>query len=116
MKDRFKILRKTLKLSQNEIGEKLGVTRSAISRLESGDINFTEQMTKSICREFNVDYIWLTTGKGEMFADLPETIIDELCIQYDLDEDDRKIITEYIKLDKNVRNALKQYIKNVFSN
>ena len=26
-------------------------------------------MTKSICREFNVDYIWLTTGDKEMFLD-----------------------------------------------
>lgn len=98
------------------MGEKLGVTRSAISRLESGDVNFTEQMIKSVCREFNVDYIWFTAGKGEMFIDLPETIIDELCMQYELDEDDRKLITEYIKLDKNVRSAIKQYIKNVFSN
>lgn len=27
-----------------------------------------EPIIKLICREFNVDYIWLTTGIGEMFA------------------------------------------------
>ena len=26
-------------------------------------------MTKSICREFHVDYIWLTSGEGEMFVE-----------------------------------------------
>ena len=116
MKNRFKQIRKTLNMSQEEMGKKIGVTRSAISRLESGDINFTEQMIKSVCREFNVDYMWFTTGVGDMFIDFPETIIDELCTEYDLDDDDRKIIEEYIKLDKNTRNAIKQYIKNVFKN
>lgn len=116
MNKRLTELRKSLNLSMEDFGKRLGVGRSTISRLESGSNNLTEQMIKSICREYNVDYMWLTTGKGEMFIDLPETIIDELCMQYELDEDDRKLITEYIKLDKKVRSAIKQYIKNVSSN
>ena len=116
MNKRLTELRKSLNLSMEDFGKRLGVGRSTISRLESGSNNLTEQMIKSICREYNVDYMWLTTGKGEMFIDLPETIIDELCMQYELDEDDRKLITEYIKLDKKIRSAIKQYIKNVSSN
>ena len=69
LRERLTELRKTLDLSMEEFGKKVGVTRSTISRLEAGSNNFTEQMIKSICREFNVDYIWFTTGEGEMFIE-----------------------------------------------
>lgn len=67
--ERIKKLRETLGLTLESFGEKVGVTRGAISNLEKGNRNLTEQMTKAICREFGVDYIWLTTGKGKMFPD-----------------------------------------------
>ena len=67
--ERIKKLRETLGLTLESFGEKVGVTRGAISNLEKGNRNLTEQMTKAICREFGVDYIWLTTGEGEMFPD-----------------------------------------------
>ena len=49
-----------------------------------------------------------------MFDDLPQTILDELCIQYDCDELDRSLIEEYLKLDATSRKVLKDYIRNVF--
>ena len=70
MNERIKQLRKELKLSQDEFGKRIGVGKSAVSLLESGRNNLTEQMIKSICREYNVDYFWLTTGQGEMFTDI----------------------------------------------
>lgn len=36
--------------------------------MTQGERGLTEQMTKSICREFGVDYIWLTTGDKEIQA------------------------------------------------
>jgi hypothetical protein len=67
--ERVKEVRKTLGLTLEKFGEKIGVTKTAISRIEKSERNLTEQMTKSICREFNVDYIWLTTGEGKMFIE-----------------------------------------------
>lgn len=69
MNNRLRELRKYLNLSQEEFGKRLGITGGGISKLEKGERNFTEQMIKSICREFNVDYHWLTTGEGEMFVE-----------------------------------------------
>lgn len=67
--ERIKKLRETLGLTLESFGEKVGVTRGAISNLEKCNRNLTDQMKKAICREFGVDYIWLTTGEGEMFPD-----------------------------------------------
>lgn len=35
-----------------------------------------EQTLKSICREFNVEYIWLTEGIGEIFSESDDAILD----------------------------------------
>ena len=76
--DRVKILRKELGLTLEKFGERLGVGKTAISGIETGRRNLTEQMRKSICREFNVDYIWLTTGEGEMFKDSDDTFLERI--------------------------------------
>lgn len=78
MNERLKLLRKTLKLSQDAFAERIGMKGSSISLLESGGRNITEQVIKSICREFNVDYIWLTTGDGEMFVDIDDDFIERI--------------------------------------
>ncbi len=62
------LLRKALKLSQEKFGEKLGVGKTAISKIENNENNLTDTMAKLICREYNADYHWLMTGEGEMFS------------------------------------------------
>ena len=64
MNERLKKIRKSLSLSQEAFGAKLGVTGPGISKIESGDRNLTEQMTLSVIREFNVNENWLRTGEG----------------------------------------------------
>ena len=48
----------------------IGVGKSAISKIERGENNLSEQMFKSICREWNVNEEWLRTGEGEMFVEM----------------------------------------------
>ena len=67
MKERVKELRKKLGLTLEKFGEKLGVTKQTVSRIENGVNSLTDQMFKSICREFNVNEHWLRTGEGDMF-------------------------------------------------
>lgn len=76
--ERIKEVRNSLGLTLEKFGEKLGVTKTAISRIEKGERSLTEQMTKSICREFSVDYIWLTTGEGEMFVETDDDFIERI--------------------------------------
>ncbi len=74
--ERLRELRKELGISQEELGNKLGVTRAAISRLESGERKITEQMILAIIRTFNVNEDWLRTGKDDMFVQMDRA--DEL--------------------------------------
>lgn len=67
--ERVKEIRKSLGLTLEKFGERLGVKKNAISAIENGRNSLTDQMTKAICREFGVDCIWLTTGEGEMFIE-----------------------------------------------
>lgn len=70
--ERVKVLRATLHLSQEAFGKRLGVTGTAVSRMESGDRDVTEQMKLAIIREFNVREEWLRNGTGEMFNELSQ--------------------------------------------
>lgn len=91
--ERIKEVRNSLDLSQDAFAERIGVKGSSISLLESGRRNITEQVIKSICREFNVDYGWLTTGSGEMFVDSDEDFLARVdAILVDENEDRRNMI------------------------
>lgn len=108
--ERINKIRKSLNLTLEKFGQKVGVGKTAISKIEKGDVNLTDQMAKSICREFNVNYDYLMYGEGEMFSDLPKTVLDELCRQYDLDAFDRALVETYIELSKGEKEAVKEKV------
>ena len=70
--ERVKEVRKSLNLTMEQFGNKRGVTKVAISNIEKEKRNLTEQMSRAICREFNVSEEWLKTGEGEMYQQLSE--------------------------------------------
>lgn len=65
--DRIKLIRKDAGLTLEKFGERLGVGKTAISKLENNERSLTDQMAKSIYREYGVNEEWLKTGEGEMF-------------------------------------------------
>lgn len=76
--ERIREVRKTLGLTLEKFGEKIGMKKNSVSQLENGKNSVTEQVIKSICREYNVDYMWLTTGEGEMFIDTDDDFIERI--------------------------------------
>ena len=74
-------------------GEKIGLSKSAISNIGSGVRTPTKQMEKAICREFNVDEDWLRTGEGEMLRtlDRDEEIAQIVQTLYKEEEDSFKL-------------------------
>ena len=114
MGERVKELRKVLGLSGEKFGEKIGVTRSAISDIERGRNGLSEQNILAICREFNVNEEWLRTGTGEMFKDmsLDEEIINFIGeIQWDASNTfKKKYISAIAKLNDDEWKVLEKII------
>lgn len=96
IRDRIKMIRENLGLSQAEFGEKLSLERSAISLIERKQRNATDRFIKDICREFSVDYIWLTTGEGEMFVDSDDDFIEKIDRIMAGEDDARKNIFKFM--------------------
>lgn len=76
--ERVKEVRKTLNLTLEKFGERIGLKKNTMSAIETGRNALTDANIKAICREFNVDYIWLTTGEGEMFVDSDDDFLEKI--------------------------------------
>ena len=112
MNERIKEIRKSVGLSQKEFGVRIGVSDTAVSKIERGERNPSEQTILSICREFNINYAWLKDGIGDMFLNTSKDLFDQLANKYNLDEFDIKVIKRYV----NFSNEQRHLIKDIFIN
>lgn len=67
MNERIREIRKDAGLTLEKFGEKIGISASACSLLESGKTNPSNQTITAICRVFRVNETWLRTGAGEPY-------------------------------------------------
>lgn len=67
MNERIKQLRAELNLSQRQLAKYLGITNTAVSKIENGENKLSEQNIIIICTTFNVNEEWLRTGEGNIF-------------------------------------------------
>ena len=75
MKERIKKIRTKYQLNQEDFGRKIGIGKTSVSKLESGENNPSEQTILLMCKEFGVNEIWLRTGEGgddNMFTKVSE--------------------------------------------
>lgn len=70
--ERIKEVRSALGLTQDKFGARLGVGKTAISKIEKEERGVTDQLRLAICREFRVSEDWLRTGEGDMFVEPAE--------------------------------------------
>lgn len=94
--ERVREVRKNLGLTLDKFGERIGIKKSALSSIENGRSNLTDANIKAICREFNVDYIWLTTGEGEMFVDSDDDFLEKIDRIMAGEDDARKNIFKFM--------------------
>lgn len=119
---RVKKLRKELGLTLEKFGKPLGVGKTAISKIENGENNLTDQMIISICREFNVNEKWLRDGEGEMFEQLLAEDEVAAYVAELLDPDNPfadliiEIMRTYSQLDPVSQAALKKFSEHLVEN
>ena len=118
--ERIKELRKFQGLTLEQFGERVGVGKSALSYLENGKSNLTDQMALSICREFNVNETWLRDGVGEMkkqtddiFSEAVADMLMEDNPFYDLI---KNIVETYSELDPRSQEVIMQTCDTLIEN
>ena len=104
MNKRIKSIRESLNLSQEEMGKAIGLTRSGISNIESGQRAVSERHVKLFRSAFNVNEHWLRTGEGEMFNPT-NTSLDALAEANNIDPVTRAIVEGLIEMPAQAREA-----------
>lgn len=117
--DRVRNLRKSLGLTLEEFGSKIGMKKNSISQIENNKNSLTDKTLISICREFDVSENWLRTGDGEMFVPMStdekykkaaEAIADG---DSDLDRIVQRTLIYYYEMDTKSKAALLNYIQTI---
>ncbi|CVK19188.1 helix-turn-helix domain-containing protein [Sporomusa sphaeroides] len=75
---RIKELRLKLNMTQEEFGNKIGLSKSGISNIESGTRSVRERHIKLISSIFNVSEDWLKNGKNSVWSSYDELHKDSL--------------------------------------
>lgn len=109
---RIREIRKSLNMTMDQFGSKIGVTKSTISNIENDNRFPTEHMLKSIIREFNVNEEWLRNGTGEMFEELlPEDEYGRAAAEISKgDPLIRDILISYWKQPEDRKQAIRDFI------
>ena len=114
MKDRLKALRKSLDITQQEFADKIGIKRNSYANYETGRNTPIDAIIVSICREFGVNEEWLRHGTGEMYKK-KDAAFSELIAEIDYSDDEflKNIITAYMGLDEDSKQALRKIAKSM---
>lgn len=107
-------IRSSLDLSMEKFGKKIGISKVSVHNIEKGINNPSEQTIMLICREFNVNYEWLTQGTGnEMFISHDDHKINEIMEEYGLGESERPLVEGYLKAPECVRKQVADYLNSI---
>ena len=72
MGERVKLIRKELKLTQEQLAQRLGIGKAALSMIETGKCGLSTRYKNILVQDLNVNPEWLDSGKGEMFNAEPD--------------------------------------------
>lgn len=95
--ERIKEVRKARGLNQKEFSDKIGLTQSAVSRMESADVAVIDQNVRLICQAFHINEEWLRTGQGKMDEVKVDAPIEALVKQYQLDNSQRALVEAFYR-------------------
>lgn len=67
--ERIREIRKQLKLSQKELGDKMNLSAGSLSEIETGKYNPSMDFVIKLAKNHNVNLYYLLLGEREMFVD-----------------------------------------------
>ena len=72
MNERVKLIRKQLGMTQEQLAQRLGIGKAALSMIETGKARLSNRNRNILVQELNVNPEWLEAGEGEMFNAEPD--------------------------------------------
>lgn len=121
MNERIKEARKARKMTQEDLGKRIGLTRTYINLIETGKKIPADRTIKDIARELDIREKWLIDGEGKMelpAADEEMTFISDLLNELDNPFADtiKAIMKTYCDCDESDKKALKSFAKDLKKN
>lgn len=119
MNSRIKIVRKYLKMTQEEFGKELGRTKRSVIFYEKGERSIDNAVIKLLQEKFNINSDWLINGKGYMLLnngnknDINDENIKSLSITYNLPQKFLKLV---FQLNQNELERVEGYIEALIEN
>ena len=69
---RLRLIRKQLEMTQDQLAQRLGVGKAALSMIETGKAGLSTRNRNILVQDFNVNPEWIETGNGKMFNAEPD--------------------------------------------
>ncbi len=70
--ERIKLIRKQLGMTQEQLAQRLGIGKAALSMIETGRTGLSSRNRNILVQELNVNPEWLDTGAGDAFNAEPD--------------------------------------------
>lgn len=84
-------------MTQGDFGDKIGLSQSSLTMIESNRRVVTDRMIKTIVMAYDVSEEWLTDGNGEMFKEDTESEIAAFAGTICADPDKLPAITKFLE-------------------
>lgn len=70
--ERIRLMRKQLNMTQEQMAQRLGIGKAALSMIETGKARLSARNKNILVQDFNVNPDWIETGSGKMFNAEPD--------------------------------------------
>ena len=70
--ERVRLIRKQLEMTQEQMAQRLGIGKAALSMIETGKARLSARNKNILVQDFNANPDWLDSGEGKMFNAEPD--------------------------------------------
>ena len=111
--NRINSIIKSLKIKKVRFAERIRVDQSYVTQLTNNKRKPSDRIIADICREFNVREEYLRCGEEPMFVTTPSSTMEQLKKEFNLDEFSYNLVYEYLKLEPDQRDVVRNFFYNV---
>lgn len=97
-------------LKKVEFAAAVNIDQSYVTKIIKGTSAPSERLLADISKKFGIRFEWLKTGAGEMFIQRNLSLVEQLATEFNLTEQERELITNFLSLPPDVRDMVAQAV------